>query len=303
MLWLLTSWSTSRFLRLYETIHCMTNFEYQFKKIQFGQRFRVRRNAALVVNSHRVQNFGMLTCSREDVFVQVPSQRAAYEGSHLPSAPTPMVFAHQFTLALLKERRSVLFRIGVSEDFVYVVLSFFSSAWIGDPVDQAWYFQGTTTLAELGILLALLLGVHAFLAGVGLLSVLQGSLFDYNDTQLSYRRSSEVYWDDETVRWLPHVRLSDDLLDIPARLVTSKKRAVSDIQVKRPVWFVPVKFKPVPRKAHAEALHAVRSVHSSLAGFPDLSDDMLTSENGIFKGNASCDLLDMTSKKNRGHLR
>lgn len=104
-------------------------------------------------------------------------------------------------------------------------------------------------------------GVHGFDPDVGLFSILQGSQFDYKDGQLVHQKSCAVDWDDKDfVAWLPYVCTSGDVLDIPARKVTFKKRMASDIHIKRWVGVVPTKCRPGPRMTHEEAALAVRSV-------------------------------------------
>lgn len=61
------------FLCPYDTVHFLTNFEYWSKAIQFEQRFRARRKAALLVSWHFVDIFGTSTRNREESIVRVPS--------------------------------------------------------------------------------------------------------------------------------------------------------------------------------------------------------------------------------------
>lgn len=66
------------------------------------------------------------------------------------------------------------------------------------------------------------------------------------------------------------------------------------------VGVVPVKFDPVLRKTHEEAVHAVSSLLGSSADFPDSANDMLISEDIIVEEDALCDLRDLSSKHDRG---
>lgn len=125
------------FLPTYNTLYLLANFEYWFQKIQFEQRFQARRNEAWFVSWHCLDIFHISTRSRKKLFIQVPSWWADYEEIHLSFAHTQVVFAHHFTLALLKERGSLLFYITVAEHCVHLLSSFFPSAIIGGPVDNA----------------------------------------------------------------------------------------------------------------------------------------------------------------------
>lgn len=93
-----------------------------------------------------------------------------------------MVFAYYLTLALRKNRRSLLFCIAVAENYVYALLSFFTTPLIGGHVDYVSKFEGGWNFAEHGVLLHLTRGVHAFVDDVRLLSVLQGFQFDFEET-------------------------------------------------------------------------------------------------------------------------
>lgn len=82
-----------------------------------------------------------------------------------------MDFAYHSTLALRAERRSLLFRIAVTEHCVFSFLSIFISALIGGRVEYFPVFEDATALEESGILLPSPVGVHPYLADVGLFSV------------------------------------------------------------------------------------------------------------------------------------
>lgn len=62
-------------------------------------------------------------------------------------APTPIVFPHEFSLVLLRERGSLLFCNAVTESCVYPVISFFSSALHGGPEDETHDTKGASSLA------------------------------------------------------------------------------------------------------------------------------------------------------------
>lgn len=70
----------------------------------------------------------------------------------------------------MSERRTLPFGFTVEEHYVFNVLSFFTSALIGGPVEYIRALEGATAPAELCILLQLPIGVHAFVADVSLLS-------------------------------------------------------------------------------------------------------------------------------------
>lgn len=83
------------FLRPCDTPHFLANFKYSFKKIWFEQRFRARRNNALFVNWHFVDILGILTCSKVELFLQVPSWQPAYE-EVVHSLRVQQLFSHTF---------------------------------------------------------------------------------------------------------------------------------------------------------------------------------------------------------------
>lgn len=157
-----------------------------------------------------------------------------YDVRHPLLARTQMIRAYNSTFLLLKEWRSLLFRITINEHCVYDFLSLLSSALTGGPVDLVPNLEGTTTLAESGIQLPVQRDVHALVADFGLLFVLQGLQPKDIDSYLAYRRTCEVDWDDgDCVWWLPYVRTKGGVLDIPAQEVTSKNTIASDVHVKR----------------------------------------------------------------------
>lgn len=60
------------------------------------------------------------------------------------------------------------------------------------------------------------------------------------------------------------------MLDIPAREVTSKKRPVVDVNVKKWVGFLPVKLKPAQMKMYDGAAHAVSYKYGSSIYFSEM---------------------------------
>lgn len=58
-------------------------------------------------------------------------------------------------------------------------------------------FDGAIAIACSGTLLPPPAGLSAFVADVGLLSVLQSSQFDFEEAYLAYRCSRKMYWEDE----------------------------------------------------------------------------------------------------------
>lgn len=105
---------------------------------------------------------------------------------------------------------------------------------VGGCVDQASDFEGIMTSAESCILLPIPKVVHAFVAYVRIFSVSQCSQLNYKDVYLDYRRSRVVDWDDENcVGWFRCIYKKVNVLDIPAQEVKSKRRIVSDVQIKK----------------------------------------------------------------------
>lgn len=166
------------FSRSYDSLHLLTNFDYWFKEIQFEQRFRVGRNAALFGNRHCVDIFGIPIRVFEEFFGQVPSWWTDYDGSCLFLAPITMFLTYKFTLVNLKELRSLLFCIAVAQHCLYALLLFFTSALISAPFNHTRVLEGSTTLAEWGILLPMPRGVHALVSDFGLFSISQGLQFN-----------------------------------------------------------------------------------------------------------------------------
>lgn len=124
-----------------------------------------------------------------------------------------MVFAYHSSLTLLRYRRSLLFVIAVAEHWVYPLLSFFTSARNGGPVEYSYAFPDTSTLAESGVLPPLSQVIPAFVADVGLFSILQGSHFELKEAYLAYHCSRDVDWDDDaSVGWFPYTHASGDAL-------------------------------------------------------------------------------------------
>lgn len=80
-------------------------------------------------------------------------------------------------------------------------------------------------------------------------------------------------------------------MDIPVWVVTSAKRSVEDIQVKRWVQDVPVKYKPGPWKTLKETYAAVRGVIGSSEDLQDPTDDVPAVEDAIIEEDALWDLI------------
>lgn len=113
-------------------------------------------------------------------------------------------------------------------------MSFFTSALVGRPFEYSYDFEGATNLAESGAILPLPQGIYAFVADVGLFSVLQGIQSYLKEMYLPYYCSCEVEWDDDAfVAWFAYIHASGDVLDILAREVTCVNRTASDVQVKK----------------------------------------------------------------------
>lgn len=98
---------------------------------------------------------------------------------------------------------------------------------------------------------------------------------------MAYNRSLEVDWVDRAcIGCFRYTNSSGIVINIPAREVAPAKRNVDDVQMKRFVRVVSVKFKLGPRKTLEDACVAVSAVHSSSSGFPDLSQDVPIVEDG-----------------------
>lgn len=149
-------------------------------------------------NWHCIEIFAVPTRQREELFLQVPSLFSSLDGSRLWFALTQIVFTHHSSLGLLIEWHSLLLLIAFNEHFVYALMSFFSSALLGKPVDATHNFGGVTSLVESGVLLPLPSGVQAFVSELGLFSVLRGSQFHDRQAHLAYYRRLEVDCNDET---------------------------------------------------------------------------------------------------------
>lgn len=107
-------------------------------------------------------------------------------------ASTLMVFANHSTLALRPEHRYVLFRISFAEHCVLALLSSFTSALVGSPVQYFHVFASAKAFAESGSLLFSPAVLHAFVADVRIFSILQNSQFDFKKAYFACHRSREV---------------------------------------------------------------------------------------------------------------
>lgn len=106
-------------------------------------------------------------------------------------------------------------------------------------------FEGATDLVESGFLLSLPSGIQSFVSDVRLSAVFQGGQFEYRQAYLICHSSLEVHRGDEAcIWWFSYKNSIADVLDIPARDVTSASRNFDDVQVKRFVRSVPVQMKP-----------------------------------------------------------
>lgn len=216
-------------------------------------------------------------------------------------ALTPIVVVYHSLLALLTERRSLLFCIYVNDHCTYALMSFFLSVLPVGPKDSTLDSEGVTFLAESGFLLPLPSGVRSFVSEVRLFAVLQLNQFDYKQAYLAYHQSLEVDWDDAArVGWLPCTKVSFEVLDNSARDVPSAKRNVEDAQVKLFVRSVPVKFKAGPRKTLEEAHTEVNSAYGCSSGFPGLSVNVHIVDDEIVEEDAPRDLHSLTTKNDRG---
>lgn len=65
------------------------------------------------------------------------------------------------------------------------------------PAEYINVLKDATALARSGVLLPMRTGMHAFVAAVILLFVLQGSQFNFKEAYVSYDRSCDVEWEDE----------------------------------------------------------------------------------------------------------
>lgn len=156
-----------------------------------------------------------------------------------------MAFTLHCTLPLRAERHKLLFCIAFAEYCTFALLSFFTSALVGGPVEYFDAFEGAMALAESGVFLPLAARLDEFVADIGSFSVLYGSQFDFGEAYLAYHRSRGVsYGDLAFVGCLRSVSSSGDVLDIPAHKTTTLKRTVNDVQIKKCVRVVSAVFKP-----------------------------------------------------------
>lgn len=90
------------------------------------------------------------------------------------------------------------------------------------------------------------------------------------------------------------------MLDIQACKVSSSERSAGDLQAKRFVRAVTLKFKPEPRQTLEEARVVGSAVNGFSSGLPDPSDDVLIVEEEIVEEDALCDPLYLAFKGDRG---
>lgn len=114
----------------YNTLHFLSYFEYWLEDIAFQQRICVQKRSTSFDNWYFVDIFGILTGQREELSVQVPSLLSSYKVSRLLFVPTAIVIAYPFSLALLKERRSLFFSLLLPISFYMLLCRYFVSfAW------------------------------------------------------------------------------------------------------------------------------------------------------------------------------
>lgn len=204
-------------------------------------------------------------------------------------------FSHTFPLRSSLRSFAISYFPSWSQSTEYNFVFLFSwSALIGHPVDHTWNFESATNPSGSSILLFWQQEVHQFVADVGLFFVVQEFQFDYKDARLSYHTSREVDWDDKyCVRWFPYVLSSGNWHFIIALVETSEKRIVGDVQVKKCVEVIPVKFKLGSRSTIEKKGHAVSSVLGYLADFLDAAGDMPISENGFVEEDTRLDLREL----------
>lgn len=77
-----------------------------------------------------------------------------------------------------------------------------------------------------------------------------------------------------------------EVLDIPAREITSAQRNIDDVQVRRLVKSVDVKFNPLPGKTLSEARIAVKAAYGFLSEFAGSSDGISVVKDEIFEAYA-----------------
>lgn len=100
------------------------------------------------------------------------------------------------------------------------------------------------------------------------------------------------------IGWFLYVRSRGNVLDIPVQEVRTAK-TVNDVQVKKWVGVVSVKFKPGRRKVLKEAANDLSSVLDSLADFPDPAADVPIVKDEIIKEVEHYSLSDLMYKHDR----
>lgn len=87
------------------------------------------------VNWHLVHIIDISTRAREKFFVPMLSWWSEYDGSHLLVVPSPMLFDYRSTLELRAASCGLFFRVAILEHYVFSMLIFFTSVWVGGPAD------------------------------------------------------------------------------------------------------------------------------------------------------------------------
>lgn len=141
--------------------------------------------------------------------------------------------------------------------------------------------------------------MHAFVADVRCFSVFQNLQFDSKEAYLIYHRSREVDWNDEaSVGCFSYIGLGCDVLDIPAREITTGKRTVNDAQVKNLVGVVSIVFKFGHRKMLSEATDIFWSVIVATTDFHNQASNAPIVEDEIVEKETSWNRRDLMSKDN-----
>lgn len=92
---------------------------------------------------------------------------------------TFVVFPYHSSVEFLTKWYSLLFRIDVSKDCVYALISFFLFALLGGLSDAKHDIEFSTYELEYGVLFSLPCVVHSFVSDFELFSVIQGTLFGH----------------------------------------------------------------------------------------------------------------------------
>lgn len=120
-----------------------------------------------------------------------------------------------------------------------------------------------------------------------------------HEAYLAYYRSHEVDWDNKTsVRWFSYNGIGGGVVNIPSREITTSRRIVSNVRVKRGVGVVSCVFKPGYRKTFAEVAKAVGSVVTHFRDITYPAYDVPSVEVEDVEGDLSCYRRVSSSKDN-----